>query len=41
MHVCKKLASNIPLVRMDFYDIDGSARIGEMTFTMGLGSLKK
>lgn len=37
---CKKLASNIPFVRMDFYDVDGSARIGEMTFTMGFGSLK-
>ncbi len=40
IEACQKLSSNIPFVRMDFYEINGRAILGEMTFTMGFGSLK-
>lgn len=30
---CKKLASQFPFVRMDFYEVNGRAMFGEMTFT--------
>lgn len=33
----KKLSAGIPQVRVDFYDIDGKAVFGEMTFTTGYG----
>ena len=35
LEVAKKLSQNIPQVRVDFYDIDGEAVFGEMTFTTG------
>lgn len=37
----KKLSSGIPQVRVDFYDIDGKAVFGEMTFTTGYGYFSK
>lgn len=37
----KKLSEGIPQVRIDFYDIDGKAVFGEMTFTTGFGSYSK
>lgn len=33
----KKLSKGFPEVRVDFYDIDGQAVFGEMTFTTGFG----
>jgi hypothetical protein len=30
---CKDLASQFPLVRMDFYEVNGKPYFGEMTFT--------
>lgn len=33
----KKLSEGFPEVRVDFYDIDGKAVFGEMTFTTGFG----
>ena len=33
----KKLSEGIPQVRVDFYDIDGKAVFGEMTFSTGYG----
>lgn len=33
----KKLSKGIPQVRMDFYDINGKAVFGEMTFSTGYG----
>lgn len=30
---CKKLASDFPFVRVDFYEVDGKPIFGEMTFT--------
>lgn len=33
----KKLSKGFPEVRVDFYDIDGKAVFGEMTFTTGFG----
>src|SRR5690606_35542106 len=37
----KKLSSGIPQVRIDFYDIEGKAVFGEMTFTTGYGYYKE
>lgn len=37
IEVAKKLSSNFPQVRVDFYDIDGDAIFGELTFTTGYG----
>ena len=37
LEVAKKLSKNFPQVRVDFYDIDGEAVFGEMTFTTGFG----
>lgn len=33
----KKLSKEFPEVRVDFYDVDGKAIFGEMTFTTGFG----
>lgn len=33
INCCYKLASDFPFVRMDFYEVDGRAMFGEMTFT--------
>lgn len=33
INCCYKLASEFPFVRMDFYEVDGRAMFGEMTFT--------
>lgn len=41
VEACYNLAQNIPYVRIDFYDIDGRAYFGEMTFTTGFGTLTK
>ena len=35
--VAKRLSKDFPQVRVDFYDIDGEAVFGEMTFTTGYG----
>lgn len=37
LEVTKKLSKDIPQVRVDFYDIEGEAVFGEMTFTTGFG----
>lgn len=37
----KKLSTGVPQVRIDFYDIDGKAIFGEMTFTTGFGYYKE
>ncbi len=37
LQVSKKLSKDIAQVRVDFYDIDGKAIFGEMTFTTGYG----
>ncbi len=37
IEVAKKLSAGIPQVRVDFYDINGEAVFGEMTFTTGFG----
>lgn len=31
--ICNKIAIDMPLVRIDFYDVDGKPYIGELTFT--------
>lgn len=41
LEACEKLAVSIPYVRIDFYEVEGTAVFGEMTFTLGFGSLKK
>ena len=33
---CYQLAKDFPLVRVDFYEIDGNPIFGEMTFTTGV-----
>ena len=38
LEVAKILSKDFPQVRVDFYDIDGEAVFGEMTFTTGFGS---
>lgn len=38
LEAAKKLSQGFPQVRMDFYDIDGNAVFGEMTFTTGFGN---
>lgn len=39
IQVCEKLGKGIPFVRIDFYEIEGKAIFGEMTFTPGSGFL--
>ncbi|GAB1404956.1 ATP-grasp fold amidoligase family protein [Lentimicrobium sp.] len=41
LEIAKILSRDIPQVRMDFYDVDGKAVFGEMTFTTGFGSYAK
>ena len=36
LKLCKKLAKDYPLVRIDFYEVDGKVYVGELTFTPGL-----
>lgn len=38
IEVAKILSKDLPQVRVDFYDIDGKAVFGEMTFSTGYGS---
>lgn len=38
INVAKKLSKGFPQVRIDFFDFDGEAIFGEMTFTTGFGS---
>ena len=35
--LAEKLAGPFPLVRVDFYDVDGRIYVGEMTFSPGGG----
>jgi hypothetical protein len=41
IHACRILGSNIPYVRIDFYDIEGKPYFGEFTFTTGFGYFTK
>ena len=41
INACYKLGKDIPFVRIDFYEINGKAIFGEMTFTPGSGFLTK
>ena len=34
--LCRKLSAGFPFVRIDFYEVDGIAYVGEMTFTPGM-----
>lgn len=34
--ICKALAKDFPLVRIDFYEVNGRVYVGEMTFTPGM-----
>ncbi len=34
--LCRKLAKDFPLVRIDFYEVNGRVYVGEMTFTPGM-----
>lgn len=36
IHLCRKLSSGFPFVRIDFYEVDGKPYVGEMTFTPGM-----
>lgn len=38
IEVAKKLSKDFPQVRVDFYDVDGQAVFGEMTFTNGFST---
>lgn len=37
LHIAEELAKPFPLVRVDFYDIDGRIYVGELTFSPGGG----
>lgn len=39
--IAKVLSADFPEVRVDFYDVDGEAILGELTFTTGFGSYNK
>lgn len=41
IRIAKCLSSGFPEVRVDFYDVDGHAVLGELTFTTGFGSYNK
>ena len=34
--LCRKLSAGFPFVRIDFYEVDGTVYVGEMTFTPGM-----
>ncbi len=34
--LCRKLAKDFPLVRIDFYEVNGRVYVGELTFTPGM-----
>ena len=36
LRLCRTLTEGFPLVRVDFYEIDGRVYVGEMTFTPGM-----
>lgn len=36
LSLCRKLAANIPWIRLDFYEDAGQLYVGEMTFNPGL-----
>lgn len=36
LRLCRTLSEGFPLVRVDFYEIDGRVYVGEMTFTPGM-----
>lgn len=36
LSLCRTLAKDFPLVRIDFYEVDGRVYVGEMTFTPGM-----
>lgn len=36
LDLCRKLANKFPLVRIDFYEVDGNVYVGELTFTPGM-----
>lgn len=36
IRLCKILAKDFPLVRIDFYEVDGKVYVGELTFTPGM-----
>ena len=36
IEIAEKLSRDIPLVRVDFYNVDGQIFVGEMTFSPGL-----
>ena len=36
LRLCKILAKDFPLVRIDFYEVDGRIYVGELTFTPGM-----
>lgn len=37
INMSKKIADNIPLLRVDWYDINGKLYVGELTFYDGAG----
>ena len=37
LRMAEKLAAPFPLVRVDFYDVDGRIYVGELTFSPGGG----
>ena len=37
MSLAEKLSENIPFVRVDFYEVEGEIRFGELTFYPGSG----
>ena len=37
LELAEKLAKPFPLVRVDFYDVDGKLYVGELTFSPGGG----
>ena len=37
LEMAEKLAAPFPLVRVDFYDVDGKLYVGELTFSPGGG----
>ena len=34
--LCRILSKDVPLVRIDFYEVDGRVYVGELTFTPGM-----
>ena len=36
LEIARKLSEDIPMVRVDLYNVDGNIYVGEMTFSPGL-----